>query len=248
MPSSHPKYRRIVIDGFFDGSVPREVYLSTVGADGLSMIKAREYEAAIVNIVGDLGGSKVGGLFMEHLNDVGSPRAGILVMPFDGSVPGSDETHVTSAVRVHDAYARNSPLPGNKGQGTGEGSSAKIRFDPKAPSSCGVLGGAAAILFHELVHGMRAISGAMVYKRLSGYEFLEEFVAITLTNMLLSELGKPLRGGHDCQRMQSSPETFRSNYAPWLQHMKEDVKNRGLFAKLGALKEQVVPWNPLRGW
>jgi hypothetical protein len=35
-------------------------------------------------------------------------------------------------------------------------------------------------------------------------DLFEKFVAITLTNLLLSERGQPLRDGHDCKAQQMS--------------------------------------------
>jgi hypothetical protein len=238
-----------VVDGFLDGSVPEEVYLDVMGPNGPALTRARQYEKRLMQMVSDLSAFAVGGAFLNRLNAEGPLSAGILITPSEQGRRRIDDVHGMVPVKPADAFVRGSPLPrGAAARGTGRGTSARITFNPGSVSTCGYLGGAEAILFHELVHGLRALSGTMLHKPMNRYDLFEEFVAVTLTNMLLSEQGKPLRDGHDCKALQMSLADFCVIYQKPLKSMKEDAKNLSFFKSLGALPETSVPWNPMRGW
>src|SRR4051794_14239875 len=53
------------------------------------------------------------------------------------------------------------------------------------------------VLLHELVHGLRDMRGQHSITAMSdGYDTVEEFMAILVSNIYASEVGRPLRGGH----------------------------------------------------
>ena len=92
------------------------------------------------------------------------------------------------------------------GAGTGEGSDVKIYFTPlpSGGSSCG--GGAYGslpdeVLFHELVHALRAMQGKLnaipTEGGLRGYNNEEEFLAVVASNVYISaKPSKQLRADH----------------------------------------------------
>ena len=98
------------------------------------------------------------------------------------------------------------PVPGVTG--TGSGSDTVVAFSPemwtvdegKHPLGVGPGITAKEILFHEMVHGYRQMSGKMQCTATPdqpGYDTAEEFMAILVSNMLRSELGlKGLRKDH----------------------------------------------------
>ena len=238
------------MDGFLDGSVPEEVYRDVMGEKGPSLVRAQQYFTRVVQLVDELGGSAVGRLFLTHLDRIGPRTAGILICPSAATQPRSDALHGMIPVKPADAFAKGTALPRQgPNRGTGLGTSVRITFDPAiSVSDCGFLGGPDAILFHELAHAMRALAGTMLHKRMNRYDLFEEFVAITLTNLLLSERGQPLRDGHDCKAQQMSLADFCAIYQRPLKQMKDDAVNLSLFTQLGQLPALRVAWNPFRGW
>jgi hypothetical protein len=71
-------------------------------------------------------------------------------------------------------------------------------------------GSRAESLFHELVHAFRLVTEKASMRRLHPnpfvpkklrknpeYDFEEDFFAVLITNIFSSEMGRPLRGGHD---------------------------------------------------
>jgi hypothetical protein len=116
------------------------------------------------------------------------------------------------------------------GIGTGEGADALINFDPdkfgpyrEDPSTHVVTGtagqtGPAAnpdeVLFHEMVHASRVLNGVLDLRSVSGeYENRDDFLAVTLTNIYLSEKspGAPLRTGHTGRDVMANPAKFLDN-------------------------------------
>lgn len=116
----------------------------------------------------------------------------------------SEETKIDiSKFDLPDAYARGMPfyLDTVKGSGTGIGADVMIAYSPEQwlspsrPKAPGV--DPDEVLFHELVHASRQLRGVMLrYPVAGGWGNEEEYLAIILTNLYLSEKGKPLRAGH----------------------------------------------------
>lgn len=87
--------------------------------------------------------------------------------------------------------------------GTGAGSAARVQFTPGmwGPSSV-CAGGPGSlpdeILLHEIVHGMRATAGLLHCQPMGlHYDTEEEFVAVAITNVYMSERGATqLRANH----------------------------------------------------
>ncbi len=244
-----------MIDGYAEGPVPEEMYRDVIGAAGPALARARDYEERVVRLINEIGMFAVGTAVLNRLNETTFPDdAGILIVPNESKQVSGDDVHSMRSITPADGYSRGSPLPGGRSadpsrpsaKGTGRGTSAKVVFDPGAKSSCGVIGSSREVLFHELTHALRALSGTMVFRPMPNYDHFEEFVAVTLTNMLLSEQGHPLRDGHNCQVMGRTLEQFNSDYARYLKQILADKQNTGLFRELAKLSANKVPWNPLR--
>ncbi len=77
---------------------------------------------------------------------------------------------------------------------------------------------------------------------------MEEFIAITITNIYRSEANLPLRDGHLCDRMIEDLASFRRVYNQHLNLLRQDTKNVSLYQNLGSVPESSVSWNPFRGW
>jgi Effector protein len=105
-----------------------------------------------------------------------------------------------------DSFARGTTIPAGPakgGTGTGKGADVVIfnspeMSDPRTrgrPSVPGVEPD--EVLFHELVHASRQLRGVQTLSPVSGgYDNEEEYMAIIITDLYLSEKGKPLRLGH----------------------------------------------------
>jgi hypothetical protein len=115
------------------------------------------------------------------------------------------------------------------GIGTGEGADAVIHFDPdkfgpyhEDPSTHIVTGTARKsgpgtnpdeTLFHEMVHASRVLNGVLDLRHVNkDYENRDDFLAVTLTNIYLSEKGPgKLRTGHLGRRVMDNPAKFLDN-------------------------------------
>jgi hypothetical protein len=92
--------------------------------------------------------------------------------------------------------------------GTGEGSSVEISFDPDNAEACINRGAASQpddTLLHEMVHALRMMQGkynqipaGKALSPISFYDDEEEFLAIVVTNVYISQkdAAAPLRGNH----------------------------------------------------
>jgi hypothetical protein len=101
---------------------------------------------------------------------------------------------------IPDAFARGMPLylSAAKGSGTGKGANVMIAYSPELwlapdrPKAPGV--DPDEVLFHELVHASRQLRGVMLMSPLTGgWGNEEEYLAIIITNLYLSEKDKSLR-------------------------------------------------------
>jgi len=160
-----------------------------------------------------IDGPLTGKALLKELRDTGhwlrilpnwnwlGPISGALA---DGSIIG--EPGGGGIVTSQAATAKGGPITDEKGWvirdaagrpvvGTGGGSNAVVwfssgRWNPKHPiKSTGYQPD--EILYHELVHASRQMRGVMNWMRVNnGYNNLEEYIAIILTNIYLSEKGQ----------------------------------------------------------
>jgi Effector protein len=134
--------------------------------------------------------------------------------------------------------------------GSGEGSDVEIRYTPWIFQSG--IGGPGTnepdeILLHEMVHGLREMSGVFFPgTKTRGFDTLEEFVAILVSNIYRSETGRPgLRADHSFSSMLSAqlsdPVKYAQEYYSDLSLMRGE--NENMFFKLGRLT--AIPFNPV---
>jgi hypothetical protein len=109
-----------------------------------------------------------------------------------------------------------------------------------------------AVLFHELVHATRARAGAVNLRSVNpGYSNEEEFIAVVLANIYLSEKtgGKRwLRGNYETQLFLEDPDGFLDNsqkISPSPRELLERFPSfqPGFFYALAAID---VPFNPVK--
>jgi len=93
----------------------------------------------------------------------------------------------------------------DRGDGTGSGSNAFVRFTPRmwaGDGPCVIHGNSPGgrsdeILLHELVHALRITLALQDCSPLvGGYDTFDEFAAVIITNMHSREVGRPLRRNH----------------------------------------------------
>src|SRR5262249_30007406 len=148
-------------------------------------------------------------------------------------------------------------IDGNPGQALGGGSSVLIRFDPierapgrKCPPPPGQpASGTDDTLMHEMLHGLRQMVGQWDGSSIGlDYDTIEEFYAILLTNIYMSERGKPqLRKNHHgkvpLEPEYCTSEGFlqRGDHLRWVNWL---VTHNAVFLKKVA--DVDAPFNPIR--
>lgn len=170
--------------------------------------RARRYCAATGLVARNaLNCSAVGGALRETIDEV---RRTITIQPQDGTEdhrlrgsascglmvrsPAELQRATPAAEQVHTRAGRPTDPPLT---GTGQGATgAAVYFTPLHYGPTGWQG-ARATLLHELVHAWQMLAGQSLTTRITGYPNLEEWEAVTITNMFCSELGWPLRDGYD---------------------------------------------------
>jgi hypothetical protein len=111
---------------------------------------------------------------------------------------------VFNRVTSLDAFGRGQHVGGQTQPGSGRGADGVIIFSLERIAT--IIGPAAqkeAILLHEIVHAIRATWGAESEDPVPGYDDIEEFYSITLSNMYVSSAypGSSFRGDHSSLRL-----------------------------------------------
>jgi hypothetical protein len=109
-----------------------------------------------------------------------------------------------SRITSLDAFGRGQHVAGQTQTGTGRGADGSIIFSLERIAT--IIGAAAqkeAILLHEIVHAIRATWGTESEDPVPGYDDIEEFYSITLSNMYVSSAypGSSFRGDHSSLRL-----------------------------------------------
>jgi hypothetical protein len=146
------------------------------------------------------------------------------------------------------------PTP-RKTIGTGSGSDAVAYFTPGisdcSGTSCPISERGDEMLFHELVHVLRMAAGKyhckpMPSKQKKQYTSEEEFYAVLITNIYMSEKGeKKLRCCHPSTSEMTAAErkTFVKTYRPLLRKLQQ--QHPTLFREIGKVKPK-TGFNPIR--
>lgn len=149
-----------------------------------------------------LRSSRVGTVMLAAVAWTGNRR--ITVVPWRECERNAEAIWETAEGEQH-ARALDEPGP----VGTGGGTEALLRYTPswfprRSRRRQGIAGGLVqdAALLHELVHALRITRGVVRVERMGeGYDLHDEFMAILIENMYLSEQGRPLRGDHRGDRI-----------------------------------------------
>jgi hypothetical protein len=137
--------------------------------------------------------------------------------------------------------------------GTGRGSDAEIYFSPERLRPGGPGFKADEVLFHEMVHAVRAIHGVSTstFRMGGGYDNEEEFVAVVVTNVYLSEKKQTaLRANHgrgalrDPANFLDSPDVPPPGARGLLSIVR--LNQPRFFASLAAIEPKEAAFNPLR--
>lgn len=196
---------------------------------------------------------------LEQYNATAGPEDFLKANPKNRPVYICGGEHVGKRLRVPGTLFS----PGEKDAlGHGGGTNTIVRFSPNMwdtenSAFKGIGTKKDEILFHEMCHGMRQMAGTMSCAPTPdqpGYDTLEEFIAIVLSNILRSELGRPkLRKDHagfaELPAEQEDPAVFlavdkdkaTNNKSRLLEFKKDHPK---LFADLCA--RQIAKFNPVR--
>jgi hypothetical protein len=138
-------------------------------------------------------------------------------------------------------------------KGTGRGSDAEIFFSPERLRLGGPGMNPDEVLFHEMVHAVRAIQGVSTstFKMGGGYDNAEEFAAVVVTNVYMSEKKQTaLRANHG-SRVLPNPEKFLDSPdvpAPGARGLLGSFRLRQptFFAALAGIAPNVAAFNPFR--
>lgn len=177
----------------------------------------------------------------DPLNADATPRASLR------SDRDDEEDAVAAGVRF--------TYEGRRRVGTGRGSNSRVRYTPelwgpgRAANSQADADQPDVVIFHELVHaarqmrGLQETNGADDY---GDYDTLEEFLAIVVANIYMSERGlKGLLGGHDDKKLKNPDKFLNDPLARrTMAHFK--ATQREFFDALAAIEERRAPFNPPR--
>jgi len=172
------------------------------------------YERAIEQLVHRLGGPASS---FWVLKEIESANRSLVIKPWrhDPAKDARTETH-WMAYGEPESYAdataagefaktsENSELPKAErlaNMGTGRGTNYVLYFTPWYVGDSRPVGpawGADEVFLHELVHGLNSLKGnlRMTGGAPDGFDGLEEFTAITITNLYTSQIGGTLRQDH----------------------------------------------------
>lgn len=228
---------------FADG----DTYLK--GFLGLSLFPSSEakrnasnYESVISYMLGALYGKFVSSRVLMAIGQHKNRKVVIRPRPIPDPTPTvADDERLYNATAAPadrcDAFPKGTdcPAPGkepweDKTKGTGIGSDVVVDFNPgvyadamgQAPVN--LLGRSDYVLLHELVHALSDVSGtnAGSMGAPTGYDNLEEFTSIVVTNVYISETGGgygSLVGGHGGQRLPvllTGSQAFYNRYSTYM--------------------------------
>lgn len=229
----------------------------------------KTYESAIEKLVTQLNGPATS---FWLLKEIESANKSLIIKPWrhDPAKDAKNETHYM-AYGEPDSYADASPSGEmaktietselSKSErlaniGTGQGTNYVLYFTPWYVGESRPVGpawGADEVLFHELVHGVNSLKGNL---RLTGgapdgFDGLEEFTAITITNLYTSQRGGVLRQDHRGHTALPStpinlcdPQIFYNRYRGAMQDC--FTFHRSLTATYRNFDSSLAPFNPFR--
>jgi hypothetical protein len=230
---------------------------------GLYRLEARRHFESVKGWLEQIRRWRTGLALFAEINK-GSPRS-VFILPYRGKTPNASAGYRSDYSEIG-GLARGVPLQQmwnpfeeepDPTVGKGTGSNSRVRFTPGMYTGSELRkpgNGPDEVLFHELVHSSRAFRGVEDPKYVDhDYDNQEELLAITITNIYLSEKGQQvLVGDHGTKPLQG---VERDNWLNNRQHIdslspKELMKNFKMSQKefYKALADLPIPprWNPVR--
>jgi hypothetical protein len=192
--------RNIVIDG--DAKWPRQFSLEQ------QKTLTRIFEDGVLRELRTISSRKTGNAVLEEIHRSAGRALIVSRLETKGGVFDVAQSDVLVKPILATKEGRRVPgrlrIAGLGGVIPGLGSDAKVRYSPPgvfgAITSRGPGSNADEILLHELVHALRSLQGVMdrTHMLQNEYRNTEEFIAMLVANIYLSEKGKPtLRGSYD---------------------------------------------------
>jgi hypothetical protein len=232
---------------------------------GEARSRVRNYESEIVRLLNDIRRTNTGWVLLEEIRLNGPRTLEIQPWPFTNLNADAGPANNNWADATLKGNQPHSGVDGStmkdKPEGTGRGASAVVRFSagtwgapggPTSPGSTGV-----EVLFHEMTHALRFMSGralCLADHPVSHpgwnpkFDTDEEFVAILMTNMFISEEGKTsLRGDHSLNSLLpadlTDPQKFFTLFSSQITGL--FIENRRFCGTMAAFADR-VPFNPLK--
>jgi Effector protein len=211
-----------------------------------------------------LGTPARGGSVSDQLKAIAASNSGSAVLE---EVKRARKGHTVSIYPDYllgspEAWAADSKAASKHGNQPGPGADVNIAYSPelwgKTKNTVGSVfpgSGADAILHHELVHASRDLRGVTSQSSVSGYKNVEEFMAVVITNIYMSEtdpLGD-LRGSYGDEKHPAikllNPDRFLDNWqhihpAPRLLLKTFSIDQSELYEDLAFLRV-AAPFNPI---
>ena len=208
------------------------------------------YERAVLEQLNRLPKTSVGRAVLVEI--MLGPLFEVRILPFDFMGTWSVGTGaVTQAWNEKNSWVKGVPLAGqtadgkpyvSTGVGTGTGSSADIFFTPGRHKGKNA---AEETLLHELLHASRKVRGVTYRMPVSGgYGNIEEFLAVTVSNMYRSQKNESLRDYHGYEIKPSTFLDLKLSPTPRLLLGYMRNKQKSLFERLAKLDD--VPFNPMK--
>ena len=166
---------------------------------------AKRYKAKIIDLLKEIKKRLSGQALLDEFKD---KNQFVMIVPYHGDDINADVVVPSDAMAAHGTAPGKPVIYRDLGRrrtwkdfGDGRGSSCTLHFNPDLFSGAASAEPAFAadeVLYHELVHACRYVNGKMdAIPMDKHYTDAEEFLAIMLTNIYMSEKGQTkLRGGH----------------------------------------------------
>jgi len=198
------------------------------------------YVNSVSTVLDTIRQSHTGRILLDHIRATNYP---VLIRPFFGEEPNAFANFSTwdrSGTTDINTHAR--------------GERSVIEFHPTRSRSNTAGQSPHEILFHELVHAYRHLTGTGRYNRDassnfsmqsfgSGFDNIEELFAITLTNIYSSELGLLLRSDHSTGTLSNMQlmhtRVFREQYRIMYRRMPQPF-----ISAISHLTKRITPFNP----
>ena len=206
---------------------------------GGSQASQQKFKVSIEALLSQIRMAKTGRILLRRLYDASYD---VIIEP-NLDPGGFNNAYESAASHVH---AGNAVL--NK---AARGTRSIVEFSPNRLSRRQNLGAPHEVLFHELAHSLRTVTGRTRYdssgnlKKMSGdYGNVEEFFAIMLTNVYSSELKRPVFGNHGMWKLKSMDQLRKPPFDRRLRDFAVSMPD--LCRELAAIPAKEVAFNPFR--